>query len=163
MTERVLHVKRVAARRVLGGIPARTFAQMESEGIIVPIRRGRRGRPSIYDLAEIVPAYIAYVTSQRSDAAEARARRDRSLADLNELRLAERRRKLLPRDQVVRDGVAIVTASRAKLLALPRRLSQAGLPREYEPTATEIVREALEELSQMSTLADLQAADGGTR
>jgi hypothetical protein len=156
-----LRVHRQAARAFLGGVPERTFARLEAEGVIVPAERGKAGRPSVYDLAVITPAYIKHLQGAQpaSGDREARARRDRSQADLNELRLLEARRELLKRETVVRDGKAFVAASRAKLLALPRRLVQAGLvPLDQQPAVLDLVREALEEMARWRTAGDLGAA-----
>jgi hypothetical protein len=157
-----LRVHRQEARKFLGGIPERTFARLESERIIVPAERGKAGRPSVYDLAVLVPAYCKFLqgaTATGSGDREARARRDRSQADLNELRLKEASRSLLKRDQVIRDGRAFVAAAKAKLLALPRRLAQAGMiALEQQPAAADMVREALEEMARWRKSIDLLAA-----
>jgi hypothetical protein len=154
-------VYRPEAQRILGNIPPRTFARLESEGILVPTKRGRPGVPSEYDLSTLVPAYIEYVKSGtgKNGDRDARARRDNAQAALHELRLAERRKELLPRDQVIREGRAFILAVRAKLLALPRRLVQAGyVAAEAQPSVAGVIGEALEEMSRWSTDLDLAAA-----
>lgn len=154
-----LHVGRVDARRVLGGLAERTFARLEAEGVLVPARRGRGGRRSTYDLAVLVPAYLTHLGQARpaTEDREARARRDRSAAELNELKIAELRGALLPREDVVRDGQAFAKALQARLRGLPRRLAAAGLvAREHEPAAAALVREALEEVSRWASRRDLQ-------
>lgn len=154
-------VNRVDARAFLGGIPERTFFKLESEGIIVAARRGGPGKLSVYDLATITPAYIAHLKaiSPVGGERESRSRRDLSQAELNELRLAERKKELLPRDQIVHEGRAFVIAVRAKLLAMPRRMAQAGhIPVEKQPAVAAMVRENLEEMSRWKTQNDLRAA-----
>ena len=154
-------VTRVDARAFLGGIPERTFFKLESEGVIVASHRAGKGRASIYDLATVTPAYIAHLkaVSPVGGERESRSRRDLSQAELNELRLAERKQELLPRDQVVREGRAFVIAVRAKFLALPRRLVQGGyVPIEKQPAVAAMIREALEEMAKWNSLNDLRAA-----
>ena len=47
--------------QVLGkGIGARTFDRLESEGVLTPTRRGKGGRPSLYDLTA-APLRAAHV------------------------------------------------------------------------------------------------------
>lgn len=154
-------VARVEAQRILDRIPTRTFARLEAEGVIVPKRRGKPGVQSIYDLATIVPAYIQHIKSATvSTDREARAQRDRAQAALHELRLKERSKDLLLRDQVVRDGRAFVLAARAKLLGLPRRMAQAGLvPAARQPIVADLLHEALEEMARWHTQLDLLAAE----
>jgi hypothetical protein len=140
----------------------RTFDRLESEGVIAAASPGRGGRPSLYDLTVTVPAYLAHERKRLGagvPAEDARARRDRSQAELNELRLAEHRKELLPRERVVIEGQAFAKALQAKLRALPRRMVQAGIvTREHEPAAAALVREALEEISRWTSMADLLAA-----
>jgi hypothetical protein len=157
-TDGLLTVTRSRARKLLGALPERTFARLEAEGVIVPKERGRGGRPSIYDLEVLVPAYVGYLSGQRplSDR-EARSRKDLSQAELNELRLARERALLLPRDQVIAEGQAYVKAWTAKIRSLPRRLVQAGaVDREREPIAINLCLELLTEVSNFKTMADLE-------
>jgi hypothetical protein len=161
-----IQVNRVDARVFLGGIPERTFFKLEAEGVLIPSYRGGRGKLSVYDLATITPAYIAHLKaiSPVGGERESRARRDQSQAELNELRLAERKKELLPRDQVVREGRAAVIAVRAKLLAMPRRMVQAGhIPVEKQPAVAAMIRETLEEMGRWKTQHDLLAAKGAKR
>lgn len=154
-------VKRAQARAILDQIPERTFARLESEGVVVPFIQGKGGRASVYDLAEIVPAYLLHLKAATPAGADrvARARRDVSQAELNEIRLEERRKEVLPRDQVVADGRAFVIATKAKLLALPRRLVQAGIvPVDAQPAVAGTIREALEEMARWRTQVDLLKA-----
>jgi hypothetical protein len=154
-------IHRPEARKLLGGIPERTFATLEADGVIVAAVRGSGRKPSEYDPWVIVPAYVAYLqhtAGKNGGDREARARRDRSQAELNEMRLKEARRELLPREQVIRDGKAFVQAAKAKLLALPRRIAQAGLITvEQQPAAADVVREALEEMARWRKGLDLLA------
>jgi hypothetical protein len=154
-------VARVEAQRILDRIPTRTFARLEAEGVIVPKRRGKPGVPSIYDLATIVPAYVQHLKGAKGSGNDraARARRDATQAQLNELRLAREKGELLPRHQVIADGLAFIRASKAKILGLPRRLVQAGvLPPASQATAADLLNEALDEMSRWQTQIDLMAA-----
>ena len=140
------------------GIKLRTWAELEAAGIVAATRPGRGGRPSLYDLRVTVPSYIAHVSQARSPASdrEARARRDRAQGELVELTIAERRRHLLPREQVVLEGQAFVKALVAKLRVLPRQLVQAGvIPQLAEPSVAALVREALDEISRWASMLDL--------
>lgn len=163
-TARRTLINRVEARRLLGDMAERTFCKLEAEGILVAEKRGRGRRPSEYDPVKIVQAYIAYVRSATVGAdREARALRDRSQAALNELRLKERRKELLPREEVIRTGRAYIVAARAKLLALPRRMAQAGIvPPDRQAAAADLIAEALEEMARWRTQLDLLKA-GKTR
>jgi hypothetical protein len=113
-----------------------------------------------------VPAYLTHLGQARpaTEDREARARRDRSQAAWNEVRLAERRGALVRREDVVRDGQALAKALQAMLRALPRRLAQAGLVAPpHEAAVTALVREILEEVSRWASLRDLErvaAANG---
>ncbi len=154
-------VNRQLARQILADPPARTFAMLEAEGVIVPSVRGKGGRPSVYDLAVIVPAYIVHLATARPSSQErvARARRDQAVAELTELRIAERRKQLLPREQIIFEGRTIILAARAKLLGLPHRMVQEGtIARNHEDAVAVLVREALEEMSQWSSVDDLEKA-----
>jgi phage terminase Nu1 subunit (DNA packaging protein) len=155
-----LIVNRTDAERILG-VPQRTFARLEAEGVVIPSRRGKPGVPSEYDLATIVPAYIDHLKASigKNGDRQSRARRDQSQAELNELRLAERRKELLLREDVVREGQSFVKASQAKILSLPRRLVQAGhIPPETQQEVAGLLREALEEMARWNTELDLLRA-----
>jgi phage terminase Nu1 subunit (DNA packaging protein) len=150
------HVKRLEARKVLGGVAQRTFATLESEGIIIPTRRGRRGRPSIYDLATIVPAYIAYVT-QKPNGHKARDLRDLAIAELTQLKIAKEQGHLIPRQQAVTEGQAFGKAWSAMVRALPRRMAQAGLLADgQEAVVAGMCRDILTEIARWQTLADIE-------
>lgn len=155
-----LQVRRVEARRLLGGIAERTFATLEQEGVIVPAKRGRGGRPSIYDLTTIVPAYLAHISGQRpANDRDARARRDLAVAELNELRVQKERGDLLPRHVVIAEGQAYTKAWTAKVRHWPRRARQEGFitTPDQEAGLTMLCRELMGEISGWKTLADVSA------
>jgi hypothetical protein len=157
---KALEVHRLEARKILGDVAERTFAKLEADGVLVPARRGRGGRPSVYSLETIVPAYLVYVTAQRpSSDRDARSRKDISQAELNELRLKTQKGELLPRDQVILEGQHYTKAWSAKVRALPRQLVQAGIVmRDQEPAVAAICRDLLSEIASWRTGADLTRA-----
>lgn len=142
------------------GISERTFARLEAAGLLSPLRRGRGGKASTYDLAAVVQGYLKHATSAEPNAdREARARRDRSQADLNELKLAREKGEVLPLEQVVREGQLYVTAVQAKLRAIPPAAVQRGLiASEQVAHLEDLVEEAVDEMSRWSTALELQQA-----
>ena len=130
--------------------------------------RGGRGVESRYNFE----AVVAWRSQQKNmvvgggDAAptggsslnlgEERARLARAQTAKTMLDIAKRRRDLLPRDEVVRDGKAAIGAVRAKLLALPSRMVQAGLiDASHRDRAEKFFHEALEEMAQWKTRIEL--------
>lgn len=142
------------------GISDRTFRRLEAEGVIAASVSGDGRRPSIYDGVALHAAYLAHVERKAMGSNDTpRDRRDRSQAELNELRLAKERAELLPRDQVVREGQAFVKAAMAKLASLPARLVRVGaIPPSAESAAADVIREAREEMGRWQTMLDLQRA-----
>jgi hypothetical protein len=151
-----LPVSRPQAVRLLG-VSDRTFARLEAEGVIAAAtpRHGRRA--SSYDAVVLVRNFIEHREQKLTDSIESpRDRRDRSHADLNELRLARERNELLPRERVVLEGQAFVTAIVAKIRALPSRLLRAGvLAHAAVPLCEELLREAQDEIARWRTYLDL--------
>jgi hypothetical protein len=142
------------------GVSDPTFTRLESEGVIGAKVAGVGGRQSVYDAVALVTSYMAHRERLITGSLDTpRDRRDRSQAELNELRLSKERAELLPRDQVVREGLAYIKATMAKLRAIPPRLVRAGaIAREAEPVVASLVREAQEEMARWQNLLDLQAA-----
>lgn len=146
-------VLRAVAARVLA-ISTRTFERLEAEHVFGPARPGKGSAPGWYDLEQVVPKYLAHLAARKAESP--RDRKDRSQAELNELKLARERKLLLPREEVVREGQAYVLAVKAKLRALPSRLIRAGvMPSAAEPVAAEILREALDEMARWGSHLDL--------
>jgi hypothetical protein len=160
MTPLTLEIARPQAVRLLG-ISTTTFYRLEGEGVLVATTKGTGKRHSMYDVYTLVPSYLAHRIRQLQGSLEhPRDRKDRSQAELNELRLARERREVLPRDQVVREGAAFIAAVQAKLRALPNALVRRGLlTAEAERPALEIVHEMLGELARWRTELDLLAAE----
>jgi hypothetical protein len=145
------------------GVSDRTYARLEAEGVIKATTPGTGRRPSVYEAGAVVRAYLAYRERKLTGSLEhPRDRRDRSQAELNELRLARERRELLPRADVVREGVAFIAAVAAKLRALPSRLVRAGVvPATAERRVAECVADMQAEMARWRTELDLLAAQDG--
>jgi hypothetical protein len=109
-----------------------------------------------------VPQYLATLrgtTNGNGNGHAAREQREQYQAELLSLTLAERRRELLPRVQVVSEGQAFVKALQAKVRTLPRRLVLAELiAHDAEPAVTALVHEALDEIARWSSILDLHDA-----
>ena len=82
---------------------------------------------------------------------EARAKKERHLAELAEIEVAVKRGELIPADAVQLHWELMAANTRAKLLNLPGRLAASTMGcatlQEAERAAMALVREALEELS----------------
>lgn len=77
-----------------------------------------------------------------------RAKKERALAELAELKIGVQRGELVPRETVLQEGRLAAGAAREKLRALPRLLVQRGLvPLAHEGAVRAIVDEALAELA----------------
>jgi hypothetical protein len=149
-------VLRAVAARVLA-ISPRTFERLEAEDVLAPAKPGKGSAPGWYDLEVVVPTYLAHLVARKAESA--RDRKDRSQAELNELKLARERRLLLPRKQVVDEGRAFIVATMAKLRALPTRMLRAGaIAPTAEPVVTELLRECQEEMARWNSALDLLAA-----
>lgn len=151
MAEKLLTVTRIAAERITT-LPHRTFARLEAEGVIVPKTRGGPGKASVYDLATIVPAYITHLKAQSARQTEqaARARREQSQAELNELKLAERTGELIDASKAERSWAEHITEARNTLLGVSTYLRTRfpHIPREVFAAVDARIREALEGLSE---------------
>jgi len=127
--------------------------------------RGGRGVESKYNLQ----AVLAWRSQQQNlvvgggdapstslNLGEERARLARAQTARTMLDIAKRRRELLPRDEVVRDGKAVIGAVRAKLLAMPSRLVQMGIVEAVNrPRLEAYLYEAMEEMSRWKTRLEL--------
>lgn len=154
-----LNIERPHAVRLLG-ISDRTFARLESEGVLTPLQKGTGRRCSVYDAAVIVAQYLERQQRQIAESNELpRDRKDRSQAELNELRLSRERRLVLPREQVVQEGQAYITAVTAKLRSIPPRMVQAGVVTgQQAPVVEDMVEEAISEMAGWSTALELLKA-----
>jgi len=148
------------------GVTPHRITKWTSDGMPVA-DRGARGRQSRYNLRAVVAWEVERRVQARGggragapiDLALERAKLARELIERARIENDVRRKALLPRDQVVRDGKAFVIACRAKLLALPSRLVQLGhVLVEKQTSVKDLVCEALLELSRMETVADCRKA-----
>lgn len=157
-----LEVTRAEALRILV-CPDRTFAKLEADGVVVPLRRGRPGQASVYDLRELVPAYLRHVVNGKpSDDRAARAARDLKQAEKLDLEISTKRGELVALSDVVLAGQNFVKAWTAMVRALPRQMVQDGLiPREQESGVMRLCLEVLTEISKWQTVADTTAAAKG--
>lgn len=122
--------------------------------------RGRRGRTH---LVEIGPAvrWILEEQERRCEEqlasadprlAKARARKYEADAEIREMEAARRRGELVSKAEVVAEGQRFVRAWRARLLALPRQLIQAGaVERAREAQLTTQIHLILTEISGWTT------------
>jgi phage terminase Nu1 subunit (DNA packaging protein) len=131
-------------------LSVRHFSRLESEGAVTAATKSR-GRGSRYDAAVLVRQYLAYRERLiRGSHQSPRDRRDSSLAALNELKLSREQRDVLPRAEVVRAGVAVMTVVGSKLRGLPGRLVRLGvIPAEGEAAVAAEVDMVQEELSRL--------------
>lgn len=144
-----LVVERRDLSRILG-VSTRHLAELEAGGIIIPLRRGRGGRASTYAIEAVVPAYLAHVTQAPGTGAEreARRRRDQAQAQFTELKIAREQGDLVPIEEVVEAGQAMVKSWTAKIRALPRALVQIGvIPREREARVADHLRALMSEIA----------------
>jgi phage terminase Nu1 subunit (DNA packaging protein) len=153
-----LLVSRAVAVRILK-LSLRTFERLERDGVLKAKTVGTGAQASTYDLAVLVPRYLHHVQASKPESP--RDRRDRSQAELNELRLARERQQLLPREEVVAAGQAYITATSAKLRSLGPRLVQTGaVPASGRAAVEGMVEEAIAEMSRWSTALELLRAGG---
>lgn len=150
-----LHLPRPLAARLLG-VSDRTFDRLQAEGVFAPLTAGAGRRHSTYDGPTVVAAYLARQERMLTGSNESpRDRKDRSQAELNELRLARERRALLPRENVIRDGQGYIKATTANLRTIPSRAVRAGLvPAAQEADLATLIEDALRELARWKEVLD---------
>jgi hypothetical protein len=152
-----LLVPRGTAARVLA-ISARSYERLEAAGVVKAQTAGKRGKPASYDLLVIVPAFLRHLQEAKPESP--RDARDRTQAELNELKLARERRQLLPRETVISEGQAYITATTAKLRSLAPRLVQAGaVPASAQATVETMLEEAVSEMARWTTALELLQAE----
>jgi hypothetical protein len=113
------------------------------------LRRGNRQEVSEYDAV----ACLRWWRERKLKTAETeKARKDRSIADINELRKAEMERRLVSRDQVEREGEAALRAVADGVRDFSRRLVLAGLivSRDRQPEVDAMGDELLDRLTEWS-------------
>jgi phage terminase Nu1 subunit (DNA packaging protein) len=126
--------------------------QLAREGVI-PREKGK------YELVSAVQGYIKFLQdrasggrTERADVHTERARLVRAQAEFREMETARLYRELLPFDEVVTAWQQLITAFRAKCLALPSKLAPLLVAideiGEIQDHIERGVREALEDLSR---------------
>jgi phage terminase Nu1 subunit (DNA packaging protein) len=139
------------------GVSVRHFCRLEAEGVVTATTKSR-GKGSTYDAPTLVADFIRYKEQLiRGSNQSPRDRRDASQAALNELKLAKEQRGLLPRAEVVRAGVAVLTVVATRLRQLPGRLVRLGvIPATGEAAVAAEVDTVQDELARLKTLDILE-------
>jgi phage terminase Nu1 subunit (DNA packaging protein) len=156
-------VPRSTAIRLLG-VADRTFARLESEGVIRATTRGEGRRTSTYSACAVVAAYLAY--RERKITGSLHNPHDRAYlaqAQAAEFKLAKERREYVPRGEFIELGQALAAALNAKIRALPNRLARRGvIMSASEPEALVAVNEMLAEIAAWRSAMDLHFATAET-
>jgi hypothetical protein len=130
-----------------------------------------------YQVQSVLSAIVKHrqedkdVTKLKNDAPDyytERARHEQFKADLAQLELKKKSGEMIPVDEVVKDWGQMITACRAKLLALPSKISP-RLPgcddvREMEQVIKSEILEALDELSgeRVETVSERESVAKGS-
>lgn len=150
-------VNRIELAELMGVHPD-TVSDYVRQGMPV-IDRGGHGKEGVYPPALAMKWVREKFPVNPKDLAV--ARNSEANAKLAELRLKERMLELVPRDQIEREGNALLAALAAEIRMLPSQLTQAGvIQRDQEGAATKICRNLLSKISTWKTLDDLQRAVG---
>lgn len=140
------------------GVHMQTITKWEREGLPIA-ERGRRGRPSRYDLGAIRAWRQAKEAAGASGGSAfqqyqaAHARQRSALAELAELQLEERRGRLVDAQVMHTKITDVIVRSRTKLLGVPSKakLALPHLTTADVLTIDRIMRESLEDLASMLT------------
>lgn len=146
---------RAQAVKALGLPSSRALDKLIEKGAPAPAP-GKRGSAR-YDVAAIEAWRLARRARVRPvlDLATERAALANVQTKLARLKLREARGELVKAADAEEVLRLIATATRAAVLAIPRRAVLAGVPREHEATLKALVTEALRDLSETKTLAGL--------
>lgn len=152
----------------LFGLSERRVQQMAQEGIIPKPEKNQ------YELVGCVRSYINYLQQRAfgkgvapQDTHVERARLLKAQADMAEIELAEKTRALVTVERVEADWLAMVSATRAKLLSIPTKsayqIAALKEPQEIERFLKRTIYEALNELAVYESDIDenLSADDEG--
>ena len=122
---------------------------------------GKRGGAR-YDVAAIRQWQAGRKVRTRPalDLAAERAALAHTQNQLATLKLREARGELVTASDAERALRAIVTATKAQLLSVPRRAVLAGVPRDCEPIIKQLLVEALRDLAEVRTLRGLDSIGG---
>lgn len=161
--KRLPKVTRVQLAAILGA-SLRTIGTLEATGVLTPSRRGRGGRPSLYDLTEAVPAFIEHerkTQGQGFDDKDARSRRDLAQARFTELKIQRQEGSLVELEEVTRQGAAYTKAWATQVRSLPRRAVLNGvIGQKSEAALAALCRDVLTEISQWN-LAEVEEVTKG--
>ena len=146
---------RAQAVQALGLPSPRALDRLIERGAPGP-HPGKRGGPR-YDVAAIDAWRQARDARQRPtlDLSLERALLARAQRQLVNLKLREARGELIRAREAADVQRAIAGAARVQLLTVPRRAVLAGLPREHEPLVKRLIVEALRDLAEVRTVAEL--------
>lgn len=140
------------------GIDRRTLSKQLAH--VEPVRVD--GRTRLYRLREVVEAlFDARRPDNVVDLRDAQTRRERMKAELAELDLEERRKNLLPADEVEASFISLASGIRTRLLAVPSKAAPLAYAAESIHEAQEVIgshiQEALEDLAN----AEVEIQDPG--
>lgn len=123
------------------------------------LRKGGHGKESTYDSVACLEWHRLTLGQDAKEAAQTQVYETQAI--LNRMKIATQRGELVPRESVVLQGQHYTKAWMAKVRALPRRLSNAGLiDRTQEGAAREQVMDLLTEISSgWKVLEDLPTDD----
>lgn len=105
--------------------------------------------------------YLGAAEGERLDAAQERAALDKARRRLADLQWAEKRRDLIPVDDMRDFMLSAVVSMRSRVLSIPSRLAAAlthtGHGVEVNEIATAVIRECLTELGRIENHPDVKA------
>lgn len=159
---RALLVKRAVLAKVLG-CSTRQIGTLEADKVFTPARRGKAGKASLFDLAVVVPAYLAHELGKQNGAGLDLEHERALLAREQRKKCADENRKrsgeLVSRDQVVLEGQSYTKAWVSKLRGLPRLLVKEGIiGRELEARVSLACAALLRDIASWKTTADADQA-----
>lgn len=110
------------------GVHVDTVSEYTRGGMPVATRGGR-GKESEYDAVKCLAWWREQLGTNKKETAQ--ARQLTATAELNELKLAQQRGELWPRDAIILAGQAAVKMWTNNVRGLPRRMVKSGvIPRE---------------------------------
>lgn len=127
------------------GVHPDTVSDYTRSGMPV-LKKGGHGRESTYDLVACLTWHRTRFGTNAKEAAQTEVYETQAL--LNRMKIAAQRGELVPRAAVVLQGQSYTKAWMAKVRALPRRMTNAGvIERGEEPAVRELVLDLLSEIS----------------
>jgi phage terminase Nu1 subunit (DNA packaging protein) len=128
----------------------RRVQQLAKEGVIPRAERGR------YELVLAVRGYIRYLKERSLNPGvisfdEVRARKTAAEAEMAELELSERKKQLVPMEDVAEKWLELISTCRTKILSMPAKLAGVVAVEDNPAVCKSIIEEqtteALDELS----------------